>query len=239
MCNRRNRILALVVLIVVGLAGAHAFMRLRDRYTPSPHPSDPDEALVELRNGNARFVANRRTFSIDTAHDDQCRRETALGQHPFATIVCCADSRVCPEFIFDQRPGTIFEIRNAGNVVDDDVMASIEYAVEHLHTPVIVVLGHKGCGAIRVIHEAGDKPLHAHLHSLQEHMKGIRDHVVKTQGRHDRELLDSLSRENAREQALTLLLESAPIRAAVEQKHIKLVFGMYDMETGEVEFFEL
>ena len=80
MCNRRNRFLALVVLIVVGLAGAYAIRRVNDRYTPSPHPSDPDEALVELRNGNARFVANRRVLSVDTARDDQCRRETALGQ---------------------------------------------------------------------------------------------------------------------------------------------------------------
>ena len=89
---------------------------------------------------------------------------------PFAVILCCSDSRVCPEFIFDQRAGCIFEIRNAGNVVDEDVLASFEYAVEHLHVPLILVLAHKGCGAIEAVCEAGDKPLHDHLKELQMHM---------------------------------------------------------------------
>ena len=110
-------------------------------------------------------------------------------------------------------------------------MASIEYAVEHLHIPLIVVLGHK-VARVQVIHEAGDKPLHAHLHSLQEHMKGIRDHVVKTQDRHDAITRRPLPGERA--QALTLL--RAPDSRSGGHKQVKLVFGMYDMETGEVEF---
>jgi len=107
-------------------------------------PHDSQSALIELRKGNERFVKSARTTSCDTDHDGVNRHQTAQGQHPFVAVVCCADSRVCPEFIFDLRAGSVFEIRNAGNVVDDDVLASLEYAVEHLHVPLIVVMGHKG-----------------------------------------------------------------------------------------------
>ena len=135
--------------------------------------------------------------------------------------------------------GSIFELRNAGNVVDDDVMASLEYAVEHLHVPLILVLGHKGCGAIAAVHEAGDTPLHDHLRALQEHMPGIREQVLKTHDDHSEELLDRLSKENARQQALLLRRDSAPLRKAVERGECRLMYGMYDMESGAAEFFNL
>jgi carbonic anhydrase len=203
-----------------------------------PAPTDPHAALDELRSGNARFVKSARTLSADTAHDAEHRRRTAKGQDPFAAVLCCADSRICPEFIFDQRAGSIFEIRNAGNVVDEDVLASFEYAIEHLHVPLILVLGHKGCGAIHAVCEAGEKPLRGNLQELQKHMQGIRQQMVDNHENHTPELLDRFCKENARQQALTLLHGSRVLKSAVEKGQAQLLCGIYDMETGAADFFE-
>jgi carbonic anhydrase len=200
--------------------------------------TEPSAVLAELQAGNERFVKSHRVLSTDTANDDILRKLLLNGQHPFVAILCCADSRVCPEVIFDQHVGTFFEIRNAGNVMDDDTIASMEYAVEHLHVQFLCVLGHKGCGAVEAVHEAGDKPLHDHLRALQDRMHGIMPLVLKTQDRHSIDHLVWLARENAREQTKTLLEESNPVRDAVQQGKVRLLFGMYDMETGRVEFFD-
>jgi carbonic anhydrase len=201
-------------------------------------PANADTALAELREGNARFVTSTRILSTDTAHDAEHRREIAQKQHPFAVILTCADSRVCPEFIFDQRPGSIFEIRNAGNVVDEDVLASFEYAVEHLHVPLMVVMGHKGCGAIHAVCEAGDNPLQGHLSDLQKHMTGIQQLVRAERNQHGHDWLSRLTRENVRQQAAILLRDSTVLKAAVDKGDIRLTCGLYDVETGEVVFFD-
>jgi carbonic anhydrase len=146
---------------------------------------------------------------------------------------------VCPEFIFDQEIGSIFEVRNAGNVVDDDVMASLEYAVEHLHVSLVVVLAHKGCGAIAAVHEAGDVPLHDHLRALQDHMPGIHQEVLRTHGDNSAVLLNRLAKENARQQAIRLRHESDPIRMALARGDCRLMYAVYDIETGRVDFFDL
>jgi carbonic anhydrase len=226
-----------VLLFVVGMA----YWCASDwaEATAWPTPTTPDAALDALRSGNLRFVNCRRTLSTDTIHDAEHRHQTAQGQHPFVAILCCSDSRVCPEFIFDQRAGSIFEVRNAGNVVDEDVLASLEYAVEHLHVPLIVILGHKKCGAIEAVCEAGEKPLHDHLRALQVHMAGIHKHVIECDHRHDAEVVNRLAEENAKQQALTVSQESQPVRTAMSRGEVRLVYGIYDIETGVVEFHDL
>ncbi len=201
-------------------------------------PTDPEAMLAELRAGNARFVSSHRILSADTKHDEVLRRQLAKGQHPFVGILCCADSRVCPEVIFDQPVGSFFEIRNAGNVMDDDTIASMEYAAEHLRVRFLCVLGHKGCGAIEAVHSAGAKPLHDHLKALQDRMRGIMPKVLASQDQHTPGHLAWLSLENAAEQAKSLLTESEPVRSAVSRGELRLMIGMYDMETGVVEFFD-
>ena len=151
-----------------------AFSGGHDRAVNQARPTDPDAVLAALRAGNTRFVASRRTLSSDTKSDAELRHRLVNGQHPFAAVLCCSDSRLCPAFIFDQPAGSIFEIRNAGNVVEDDAMASFEYAVEHLQIRFLLVLGHKGCGAVEAVVDAGDTPLHDHLRDLQQRMKGTR-----------------------------------------------------------------
>ena len=236
--ERWTRIGLSAISLVVVLGTAFFWRAVDSRsLTPSPIPTTPDAALVELHSGNTRFVNSARILSTDTSHDAEYRRQTAKYQHPFAVILCCSDSRVCPEFIFDQRAGCIFEIRNAGNVVDEDVLASFEYAVEHLHVPLILVLAHKGCGAIEAVCEAGDKPLHDHLKEFQKHMVGIHQQVIVNHDRFTPKLLNHLSKENAKQQALTLVRDSEVLKTAVEDGHAKLMCGLYDMKTGTVEFF--
>jgi carbonic anhydrase len=201
--------------------------------------SDAMTALAELREGNARFMKSARVLSTDTGHDDEVRHETAKEQHPMAVVLCCSDSRVCPEFIFDQRTGSFFEVRNAGNVVDEDVLASCEYAVEHLHVPLVLVLGHKGCGAIQAVYQAHGKPLHEHLDELQKHMRGIEADVVAIHDDGRPEVLERLSEKNAKEQAISLLRESPIVKSAVDTGHCQVLYGLYDMETGAVDFHML
>ena len=205
----------------------------------TPAVLDAPSALAALRAGNLRFVTSSRTLSIDTAHDAEHRHQIAPEQHPFAAVLCCSDSRLCPEFIFDQRAGNIFEIRNAGNVVDEDVLASFEYAVEHCHVPIILVMAHEGCGAIQAVCQAGEKPLHDHLQELQKHMKGIHPQVIANHDKQTPELLSRLCRENARQQALSLIRDSRIVKTAVDNGEARLLCGIYDMETGAVEFFDL
>src|SRR6266540_217231 len=87
-------------------------------YQARPRPETPEAALAELKAGNARYALSQRTVSTATHVDAAIRADLASGQHPFTAVICCADSRLSPEFIFDQQIGAIFEIRNAGNVVD-------------------------------------------------------------------------------------------------------------------------
>ena len=202
-------------------------------------PNDSQSALTELRNGNERFVRSARIKSCDTDHDGVNRHQIAQGQHPFVAVVCCADSRVCPEFIFDLCAGSVFEIRNAGNVVDDDVLASLEYAVEHLQVPLILVMGHKGCGAIQAVFEANGRTLPGHLHELQKHIVNAVPQGVEPGVQPAAELLNQLSKENAKTQAATLLRASDVIKTAVGSSQVRVLYGIYDMETGSVDFFDL
>jgi carbonic anhydrase len=237
--RRWKKFVPAVVAFAVFLGGGIYWHSERSGRPPAkPAPADPGTALAELRSGNARFVNCARTLSTDTARDAEGRHRTAHKQHPFAVILSCSDSRICPEFVFDQRVGTIFEIRNAGNVVDDDVLASFEYAVEHLHVPLMLVMGHKGCGAIEAICEAGEKPLPDHLLELQKHTKAIRQQVVDNHDNQTPDLVNRLCKENARQQALALLRDSRVLTTAVGKGEVRLMCGIYDMDTGSVEFFD-
>jgi carbonic anhydrase len=204
--------------------------------TVAASPTDAASALAELRAGNRRFINSARVFSVDTAHDAQARAALLTAQHPFAAVLCCSDSRVIPEFIFDQGPGRIFEIRNAGNVVDEDVMASIEYAIEHLHVRLVVVMGHTGCGAIRAVHEAGERALPDHLSDLQRHMSGLRQLHQARPGEGDEDLIDRLCRENAHQQADWLRHECRVLRKVVAHHEVQLMDAIYNMKSGAVEF---
>lgn len=128
------------------------------------------QALDFLKNGNKRFVQNNCEI-INVSSE----RRNALknGQHPFAVVVACSDSRVAPELIFNAGLGEIFDVRLAGNIVDDDAMGSIEYAVDHLNTPLIVVVGHESCGAVTAAYDEVIKgqQVTGHMQSIVDEIK--------------------------------------------------------------------
>jgi len=127
---------------------------------------DPLGLLIE---GNTRFKENH------PIHPDQTMariRELKKGQHPFAVIISCSDSRLPPELIFDQGLGDLFVVRNAGNIISDYEIGSVEYAVEHLETKLIVVLGHKQCGAIEAYIEHKHDSVKNHIQSIIDYIKG-------------------------------------------------------------------
>jgi carbonic anhydrase len=113
---------------------------------PEPPPMSAREALDRLLDGNRRFVAGT---SRHLHADRRWREQIASGQHPFATVIGCADSRVPPELLFDQGFGDLFVVRIAGQAVDDNLLGSFQYAGLHLRTPLCMVLGHESCGAVR------------------------------------------------------------------------------------------
>src|SRR5262249_21918335 len=137
--------------------------RAEDRVTSA-------QALERLKAGNDRF-SDDKTGERKIGKDR--REELAKGQHPFAVILTCADSRVAPELVFDTGLGDLFVLRVAGNVTDPAVIGSIEYAVEHLHAPLIVVMGHEACGAVKAA--LGGQPLPGDLGTLIKMVRAGRD----------------------------------------------------------------
>lgn len=185
-----------------------------------------DEALAKLLEANARYVEQQR---LNPNQTDERRDALIGGQSPYAIILGCSDSRVPPEIIFDQGLGDLFVIRVAGNVVDDIVLASIEYAAEHLHTPLLMVLGHTNCGAVGAALQ--DDELDGHLPSIAQ---AIEEAVEKTRDS-DGDTLDMTIRAHARITA-EHLEESEPIlRGLVEKGTLKVVAAYYDLDTGVVE----
>jgi len=233
--SAKVRFAGVVVLLLA--SGATIWAGLRDRPSAgTPAPITSEAALAELKAGNKRFVKSQRTRSVDTRGDAARRKEQANGQQPIAALLTCADSRVVPEFIFDQGPGRIFDARNAGNVVDEDVLGSLEYAVEHLHVPVIVVMGHKGCGAVGAVIDAGDKPLHGHLKDIQDRMKVVQGAVLKAGTDRPADFAVRLCELNAQAQARQLLKGSKPLSDAVKNKETGIAVAVYDLATGAVEW---
>ena len=188
-----------------------------------------DQALQQLMSGNQRYVTAQVTQLLHPHQTPQRRAEVAQGQHPFAIILSCADSRVPPEIVFDQGLGDLFVVRVAGNIVDDVVTGSIEYAAEHLHVPLLVVMGHSKCGAVAATVAGGEVP--GHLPSL---VQAIQPAVDKAKGQLG-DLLDNAIKANV---ALVVeqLKSSQPILAhLVHEGKLKVVGARYDLESGAVD----
>lgn len=194
-----------------------------------------EEVLEELAAGNRRYVGGHRRF----AHLGHQRiAETASGQRPMAAVLSCSDSRVPPEHIFDAGIGDLFVIRVAGNICDHDEEGSLEYAVDHLRIPLIVVVGHTRCGAVTAVVE------HA---AVEDHIPYLTEHIVpayeRVQGRVPpgtarAEVVDLTARENVHEALHTLIHDCPPIRNRVRAGELRVIGAMYDVETGRVEWLE-
>ena len=199
---------------------------------PNQSPANaisPDDALKRLMDGNARYAANaprERDYSAGRA-----ARVTA--QYPIAAILGCSDSRVAPELAFDQGPGDVFVVRIAGNFVDDDGLASLEYAVKFLGVPLIMVLGHQNCGAVdaAVAVVTARKELPGHLPDL---VKAIEPAVIAAHARHSSDLVAAAIEENVRLNVKRLKVDEPILSEAFAANKIKVVGGIYNLATGKV-----
>jgi carbonic anhydrase len=196
----------------------------------APNSIPPDEALGRLMQGNARYAAN--TPSNKDYSAGRVARVTA--QYPIAAIVGCSDSRVAPELAFDQGPGDLFVVRVAGNFVNDDSLASLEYGVEYLGVPLIMVLGHTNCGAVtatvKVIQEGVHLPGH-----LPELVRAIKPAVHMAGLDHGADLVARATIENVRLNTNRLMISKPLIGRYVKSAKVKVVGGIYDLATGKIE----
>jgi carbonic anhydrase len=196
---------------------------------------DGDTAFRWLQNGNNRYV-NR--FYRNDGKGLSERKNLVKGQKPHSIILSCSDSRVPPELIFDQGLGEIFVIRVAGEALDTSVIASMEYAVEHLGSKLVLVLGHHSCGAVRAALETpkGKSAGSASLDSLVADIKPRLTSENRTPASQSPGLIAEVS-INARGVAKDLIQRSEIIKHKYDSGELKIKSGVYSLETGKVEFF--
>lgn len=184
------------------------------------------DALNELKNGNTRFVENK---LINTTYKEQIE-QTKTGQKPHTVILSCMDSRVPPEIIFDQGIGNIFVIRVAGNIEDENVLGSVEYAVEHSGSKLIVIMGHSHCGA--VTGAVKDIKL-GNLTQLVDQIKP----AIKSDANNPN-IIDETAKNNVNITISDILSKSDIVREMINEKKIAIVGAFYDIETGIVTFWD-
>ena len=185
------------------------------------------EVWNSLMAGNRRFVAGR----PQTRDLISLRHKLVSGQSPKAIILSCSDSRVGPELIFDQSLGDIFVVRTAGNVADAVALGSIEYAVDHLHSPLLVVLGHQKCGAVNAAC-SGEKMPSPNLDAIVEKISPAVAQA-KSYAKAD-DLVESAIKQNVHRSAMDLVANSEIIRNAVKSGKLTVIEAEYELESGQV-----
>ena len=220
MTTRQTTFCSSLLLIAAGIAcwGQHA-----DNAVP------PDQALARLMEGNQRYARDKQQRPNQTLAR---RRELQDQQHPFAVVLSCSDSRVPPELIFDQGLGDLFVIRVAGNIASDNELGSIEYAVEHLNTKLIVVLGHEKCGAVTAAIQSANAQ--GHLKSIVSAIQPSVDETRNFPG----DKVHNCVLANARRVAHQIR-ESEPVLRELSQKGaVKVVAADYALDSGIVTVLE-
>jgi len=225
--SRRSAIL--LAASALGLAVTGAVSAKEAKAPPKPqNVLSPDAALKRLMEGNARYVDG-----VARRHDFKHEREAlAGGQNPYAAILSCADSRIAPEYAFDSGRGDLFVCRVAGNFAGDETIASMEYAVAVLNTPLIFVLGHDSCGAVDATLKAfkDDKPP-GHIPSLVDAIAPAAKVAMQQGG----DVLDKAIRQNVIDNVAKLKSAAPILNAAVEQNKLRVVGGIYRLASGKVE----
>jgi carbonic anhydrase len=198
-------------------------------------PPDPsvrllrDASLMLLREGNARFASGK---SQHPHQDAERRTATASqGQEPFATILACSDSRDPVELIFDRGVGDLFVVRVAGNVAGVSELATVEYGVGHLNTPLLIVMGHTKCGAVTAV--VKETELHGHLQALAEKIKPAVA-KVKSEPVEAEEAVPKAIQANVWQTIEDILKQSTAVRSKVEAGQVSVLGAVYDLEQGKV-----
>jgi len=189
-------------------------------------PETSDHAIERLSSGNARFVSGKLRHP-HSAND--WRKRLIDGQAPFATILGCSDSRVPPELLFDQGFGDLFVIRVAGNVVDTDVVGSIEYGVDHLNTKLVVVMGHEGCGAVTAAMQA-DEDLNKEPNEIRSLVSKIKPATKKVK--------QDLPFEERLNLSVEELKAVTDLAAAEKEARTQIIGCVYEIESGRVRMLD-
>lgn len=221
-----------VLSLGIGMAATFAVPALAADDKPPPKPQNvisPAEALERLEAGNRRYVDG-----IAKRHDFVAEREALVGgQNPFAGILGCSDSRIAPEYAFDTSRGDLFVVRVAGNFVNTDNLASLEYSVAVLKTPLILVLGHEACGAVKAaisaVKDGASFP--GHIQDLTTAIAPAVKAVLDRPG----DLLENATQENVRQNVAALKAASPILDAAVADRRLDIVGGIYRLKTGKVD----
>ncbi len=224
-------ILTIATLCSCGLSNTES---KADKAVVSKVIETPAEAIEALKEGNKRFFEGHSSHG----HSDLSYVKTldVDGQKPFATVIACSDSRVPVEILFDQGFGDIFVIRTAGNsLIDNVTLGSVDYAINHLKSKVVVVLGHTNCGAITSIVNMGDEHAHAveNDSEVQELLENIAAYIPQHKGSHkelDQAILDNV--EVQKEQ----VLDREHIKKLIGDKTLDVVGAIYHLDSGVVEF---
>ncbi len=193
----------------------------------------PYEVVKILQEGNARFL----TSTPQHPNRDRSRRTVTAneGQHPIVTVLACADSRVPVELIFDRGIGDVFVVRVAGNVLGPSELGSIEYAVEHLGTPVFTVMGHNNCGAVKAVVEEGELP--GNLRPLsQKIMPAVEEARAENPGLLLSQLVDEAARLNVMLAIEDAFKNSHIIRERAKKGLVKVIGSFYDIDTGSIQW---
>lgn len=192
--------------------------------------TSPQDALQLLREGNKRFISSN--FERPNQNKELILQLEKEGQHPFAVIVGCSDSRVPLTHIFDRGFGDLFEIKNAGNVIDDHVIGSVEYALSYLDVKLVVILGHSNCGFIKtaLAHPKGDS---RYFNSIVKELQS----AIELSARQDGDIMYNVTKNNAIAYAKTLVKKDKSIFKQVKRKGVEIIPAYYNGESGKVEFF--
>jgi len=217
---------SIALVVAIALSGVRIMVFGQEPHAATTAPGvSPQQALEKLKAGNKRFVDQKLSDKELTKR----RAATADGQQPYAIVLACADSRVAPELVFDETIGDLFVIRVAGNVVDPDVLGSVEYAIEHLHSRLIVVLGHEKCGAVTAA--VAKDVLHGNLEEL------IHKIDVGTDLPADKsKALPEAVKHNTIHQAQEMASKSQPIKKALDDHEVQIEAAVYSLDSGEVKW---
>lgn len=221
---------ALLVLLTIaptGLSQEHAAAAQSARLPEAVAGTAGEKIWGDLMEGNQRFVSGQ-TKSREVV---QLRHTLAKGQHPRVIVLACADSRVAPELVFDQNLGDLFVIRAAGNIADAIELGSIEYAVEHLGSTLLVVLGHEKCGAVTAACSGEKMPtanLQAMVDKIDPAVAQARTYATAAG------LLDAAILENVHRSARDVLANSDLLRHAREEGRLAVIEAVYKLDAGEV-----
>jgi carbonic anhydrase len=189
-----------------------------------------EDAFSKLMDGNKRFVSGSLAQKdVGAAR----RKELANGQNPFAIVATCSDSRVAPEIIFDEGLGDIFVVRVAGNVLDPIALGSIEYAAEHLHAPLLILMGHEKCGAVSAAMDAKGEPEGNIGAIVKKILPAVKK--AKAKGGSKDDMLTNAIRENVVLSYKAVRDKSPVLKHLIDTGELKVVAGIYRLASGEVE----